>query len=276
MKVNFETNLTFSDTWTLPPTGLCAALSPVSWWPSAWRGSRDCPKSNSSTQTSCGQSLTRNVSRSRWRYRERQSQAPFSRYTRQCFFLGMKTEESQAIQCQGARQVKNHWSAWRANKWPLTGEILLSSVPSSNSLVSVLDPWRAFWADVAPFKGPRVTLCIASGTTEKHGHCQVGCTTRKGPMAASTTTGEKLDCAFVENALLFFVPKIGGTWAPLCPLHENWSKMDPNRSKFIFSANLYCWVRGQPPDVRRMPESGSQGSMVSYGKKVTLIYLFIF
>ena len=33
--------------------------------------------------------------------------------------------------------VKNHWFAWRARK------ILFSSVPPSNSLASVLDPWRA-------------------------------------------------------------------------------------------------------------------------------------
>ena len=48
-----------------------------------------------------------------------------------------------------------------------------SYVPSCNSLVSVSDPWRAFWADTAPFKGPRLASCVASGTTEIKGHCQV-------------------------------------------------------------------------------------------------------
>ena len=37
--------------------------------------------------------------------------------------------------------------------WPLIGETLFSSVPHSNSLVSVSDPRRAFWADTAPFSG---------------------------------------------------------------------------------------------------------------------------
>ena len=34
--------------------------------------------------------------------------------------------------------------------WPLVGETLFSSVPPINSLVSVSDPRRAFWADTAP------------------------------------------------------------------------------------------------------------------------------
>ena len=51
---------------------------------------------------------------------------------------------------------KNHWFAWRANQWPLAGETLFSSVPPSNSLISVSDPRRAFWADTVPFLGPRL------------------------------------------------------------------------------------------------------------------------
>ena len=44
---------------------------------------------------------------------------------------------------------------------------------SSNSLVSVSDPWRAFWVIKAPFKGLRFATCVAPGTTEYKGHCQV-------------------------------------------------------------------------------------------------------
>ena len=69
--------------------------------------------------------------------------------------------------------VKNHTLAWRANQWPLIWETLFSSVPPSNSLVSVSDPRRAFWADTAPFSGPQLASCIASGTTEIQGHRQV-------------------------------------------------------------------------------------------------------
>ena len=50
-----------------------------------------------------------------------------------------------------AGQVKNHWFTWRANQWPLIGGTLFSSFPPSNSLVSVSDPRRAFWADTTPF-----------------------------------------------------------------------------------------------------------------------------
>ena len=45
-----------------------------------------------------------------------------------------------------------------------------SSVPPSNSFVSVSDPWMAFWADTVPFKGPRLASCVASGTTKTQGH----------------------------------------------------------------------------------------------------------
>ena len=41
---------------------------------------------------------------------------------------------------RGVREVKFHWFAWRANQWPLVGETLFSSVPPSNSLVSISDP----------------------------------------------------------------------------------------------------------------------------------------
>ena len=38
---------------------------------------------------------------------------------------------------------KNNGFAWRVNQWPLGWERLISSVSPSNSLISVLDPWRA-------------------------------------------------------------------------------------------------------------------------------------
>ena len=43
--------------------------------------------------------------------------------------------------------VKKHWFAWRAIQWTLIGETLFSSVPPSNSLVSVSDPRLASWAE---------------------------------------------------------------------------------------------------------------------------------
>ena len=66
-----------------------------------------------------------------------------------------------------------------------------------------LGPWRAFWADTAPFKGPRLTSCVASGTTEIQRHRQVWRARRGGPRTPSTTTDANLDCAFVENALFY-------------------------------------------------------------------------
>ena len=51
--------------------------------------------------------------------------------------------------------------------------------------------------------GPRLASCIASGTTEIQGHCQVCRARRGGPRTPSTTTDTNLDCAFVENALFY-------------------------------------------------------------------------
>ena len=41
----------------------------------------------------------------------------------------------------------------------LVGERLFSSVPPSKSVISVLVPWRAFWVDITPFKGPSHLVC---------------------------------------------------------------------------------------------------------------------
>ena len=52
--------------------------------------------------------------------------------------------------------------------------MLLTFMPPSNSLVSFLDSWRAFWSKTAPFLGALdLTACIASGTSEIQVQCQV-------------------------------------------------------------------------------------------------------
>ena len=66
-----------------------------------------------------------------------------------------------------------------------------------------LGPLKAFRANTAPFEGPRLASCIASGTTEIQGHRQVCRARRGGPRTLSRTTLANLDCAFVENTLVF-------------------------------------------------------------------------
>ena len=66
--------------------------------------------------------------------------------------------------------VKSQWFVWKANQWPLSRELIFSFVPPRNSLVSVSNPWRAFWADTLPFKGPWLAPGIASRTTKTHEH----------------------------------------------------------------------------------------------------------
>ena len=86
---------------------------------------------------------------------------------------------------------------------PSLGKILFSFVPPSNSLAVVSDPWRAFWTATAPFKGPRLASCVASGSTERQGNSQVCHARHGGPRTPSKTTDANLDCAFVMNALVY-------------------------------------------------------------------------
>ena len=48
----------------------------------------------------------------------------------------------------GPDGVKHHRFAWTTNHFSLVGVTPPSSVPSCNSLVSFLDPWRAFLDDI--------------------------------------------------------------------------------------------------------------------------------
>ena len=58
-----------------------------------------------------------------------------------------------------------------------------------------LDPWTAFWAYTAHFKGPQLALCFAYGTTEMQGYRQV-CRARRGGPRIPSTTDANLDYAF--------------------------------------------------------------------------------
>ena len=129
----------------------------------------------------------------------------------------------------GASEVK--WS----KQWSLLIDILFSSDPASNSLVSVSDSWRAFWAGMANFNFPRHVGCIASGTSGKqephHVWCPVGAEVRG---TASWITDANLDCAFVENTLLLVVPKIGRTQTTLGPKY--------NIHEFYLHQFLQFWI----------------------------------
>ena len=63
----------------------------------------------------------------------------------------------------------------------------------------------------------RLALCVASGTEENQAHCQVCRAMRGGPRTPSRTSDANLDSAFVESALVFVVPKIGGARALIGP-----------------------------------------------------------
>ena len=112
---------------------------------------------------------------------------------------------------------------------------------SSNSLVSISDLWRAFWADTAPFKGPqprRRARCF--GITEKQGHHQVWRPRRGGSRTPSRTTDANLVVRLLKTHFCLLLWILGGPWPP------------PDLRKCYFYATFnhktmfpYLWFCGQ-------------------------------
>ena len=71
-------------------------------------------------------------------------------------------------------------------------------------------PLRAFCAETATYKGPRLASCIAFETADNQGHSQVCGARRGGPRTPSRTTDAHLDGAFVENTLALVFTKMEG------------------------------------------------------------------
>ena len=62
----------------------------------------------------------------------------------------------------------------------------------------------------------------------------------KGPRTPSRTTDANVDCAFVENALVFVVPKIGWAQAPLILIRTKTSAFSTNAQSKFASVVPYC------------------------------------
>ena len=82
-------------------------------------------------------------------------------------------------------------------RWGNTSLPFLPATPSTPSQTFE----GLFELTLRPSRAPRLASCVASGTTEIQGHCQVCRARRRGPRTPSTTVDANLDCAFVENAL---------------------------------------------------------------------------
>ena len=143
-------------------------------------------------------------------------------------FLSGKVVLTFSYQIQGGCNKSNIRRARKVNPWSGT---FFPLFPPSNSLVSFLDPWRTFWTDMAPFKGPRLGPCTAFGTTGKQGYQQVWHARHKGPRTQSRITDAILDFVVAENALLSLFWILGGPWPPLTtPWSNYW-----NQTKLFFS-----------------------------------------
>ena len=89
-------------------------------------------------------------------------------------------------------------------------ETLLSFVSSKNSLVSDLDPRRAFIADTAPFKGSRLAQCVTSELVD----AQEGSIPSQRQEQRSNT----LIVSLLKWLSFIFVPKIGEGPGRVCPV----------------------------------------------------------
>ena len=72
--------------------------------------------------------------------------------------------------------------------------------------------------------------------------CQATC---RGPRALSLTTVANLDCVFVENPLIFVVPKIGRALAPLGSLYEP-SVLNSSLCLVAKEVVVFCRDRDKP------------------------------
>ena len=72
------------------------------------------------------------------------------------------SSNSKQLNIKVARSVKNHGLAWRANQWTLMYETPFSSVPPSNSLVSVADPWPCLVRCFQNFRDTRAPSGVSS------------------------------------------------------------------------------------------------------------------
>ena len=86
--------------------------------------------------------------------------------------------------------------------------VLSHSPVPSNSLLSFWDPWRAFWANKAPFKGPKPTSCVAYlnvSYAESIVRCvQLGCD-RQRSLKTPDTEPRLFVC---KNTLFYNVPRL--------------------------------------------------------------------
>ena len=126
----------------------------------------------------------------------------------------------------------------------LNWENIFSSDPPSNSLVPVLDPWRAFWVDTALFKGPWLVSCDASGTK---GHRQLCRSVRGGPWTLKSPKNSycKLWLSVCRKHLCFCCSKNweGVEGPPLAPPSD--LKAQSNALlNWLFSLSRWAWPWG--------------------------------
>ena len=94
-------------------------------------------------------------------------------------------------------------STWRANRWPPASEgTWRFSISCDSFLLSVSNPWTAFWPETVSLKGldPRLVQQTRTAKIQRLQMCRAR---REGPWTLSSRIDANLDCVFVQNTLFF-------------------------------------------------------------------------
>ena len=62
----------------------------------------------------------------------------------------------------------NHWFVWRTNQWTLKVKDIVLFCSSQPFPYLSLAALKAFWADMAPFKGPQSRTCVLLPELQRH------------------------------------------------------------------------------------------------------------
>ena len=100
--------------------------------------------------------------------------------------------------------LKISWTCPPGKFDPLLGRLLFSTVPSSNSGVSVSYPWKALWMTWRPLRAPILPWTLLR-ELQRYNQ-QMCCTGCKGSRKSSWITDPNLVCVFVEKHIFYTDP----------------------------------------------------------------------
>ena len=138
------------------------------------------------------------------------------------------------------------------------GNTIFFHMPPNNSLVS--GPWRAFWADTAPFKGPRLP-CALLPELQRNKDTIRSAPSKRGanvPLSQDTVKknyGKALILGLWKIALLFILPRIESLGPPWPPWYLPWlthphlARGLSSLTGFYWQFQIQTWVNAQQQNI---------------------------